>query len=477
MIYVGLNVDNEKKEEKNQYFLKNKIKNAIKALLIKIDYKYQMPWDKKIYNTHKDMLGDKQCKELMNDFITKIVVITLIAFIMMIISLFIIPKKHVEKSNIEITNNKIELKDYDELNKFSNVDIKFSSGDVTVNKEYNLKVPYKEMTNEKAVDLVLSNIDENLIKDKNESLLNIKEDLNLVKKNEFGVNIEWMTNSKRIDLKTGEVNLPAKDEANRKIKLEVVASKGKVKKIKTFNVRLAELDKSISELEVEKSIKDFENKLKTEDFYSIKDNQVKLITKIGNTKLEWNTKDKVKYEKDIRVILILIIIFILALSYYNEYKQIDKKEIERTKNIELKFPYFVEQLLLLIGAGFTSISAWDYISQNRSVNDYLTKEVKIANTQLKSGLYHVTVLNNFAKRTNSIAIKKFVNNFIFNMKRGDSKLTEFLREELKNSLIQRKNILKIRAEENSIKMILPLMLIFLAVLIIIAYPAILAINF
>ena len=167
-----------------------------------------------------------------------------------------------------------------------------------------------------------------------------------------------------------------------------------------------------------------------------------------------------------------IIIIVGLLIAYNSYMKIKINEKERIKDIEINFESFLSKYILIINAGFTPYVAMQYIKSEEENKNELYKEIDIICAELDTGIPLNEALLSFAVRSKSKEIKRFVASLIYNIKRGDREFSKSLKKELEEASKYKNTLMQIKAKENNIKMMLPIMMIFVAIMIIVIYPAI-----
>ncbi len=101
----------------------------------------------------------------------------------------------------------------------------------------------------------------------------------------------------------------------------------------------------------------------------------------------------------------------------------------------------------------------------------LYTELTDAVTKIKNGDSFNGVMEDFSKRCGVQEVSVFTTTVLLNYKRGGNQLALSLRELSRDLWEKRKAISRKRGEEASSKLIFPMVLIFIAVLIIVAYPA------
>lgn len=170
-------------------------------------------------------------------------------------------------------------------------------------------------------------------------------------------------------------------------------------------------------------------------------------------------------------IFALVFTGILAVAYDIE---IDKKVRQRQLRLRIDFPEFINKLTLLINAGMTVGHAWEKIVAENKKQRPLYDELSIASAEIKGGKPEIYAYEDFAKRCRIPEITKFTSVILQNIRKGNSELVSILRLQSAECWEMRKNAAKKLGEEASTKMLFPMMIMFFAILIIIAVPAILS---
>ncbi|MCX7921652.1 MAG: type II secretion system F family protein [Clostridia bacterium] len=168
--------------------------------------------------------------------------------------------------------------------------------------------------------------------------------------------------------------------------------------------------------------------------------------------------------------LVLIGVFYFTDSELNE--KIKKRRLE----IQLDFPDFLNKLTLLINAGMTVGRAWEKIVTDNKKTRPLYEEVGLVISEIKSGKPDFQAYEDFAKRCRTPEITKFVSVILQNLKKGSAELVSILRLQASECWEMRKHAAKRLGEEASTKMLLPMMIMFVAILIIVAVPAMLSMQ-
>ncbi len=180
-------------------------------------------------------------------------------------------------------------------------------------------------------------------------------------------------------------------------------------------------------------------------------------------------------EADITFFVFYIGIIILA--FYLIDKEIDVQISKRRMMIQYDFPEFVSKLILLVNAGLGVSRSWAKIVDSSKNDSPLYKELQIVLFKLESGKSEHLAYEEFARRCRIPEITKFVSILVQHNKKGNTDLVPALRLQAFECWQMRKNVARRFGEEASVKMIFPLMLMFIAVLIIVAAPAVIFITF
>jgi len=149
---------------------------------------------------------------------------------------------------------------------------------------------------------------------------------------------------------------------------------------------------------------------------------------------------------------------------------------KRKLSIKIDFPDFVNKLVLLINAGMTISRAWEKIASDTSKKSPLYIELKHTLQEIKGGKPEHSAYEEFAKRCRIPEITRFVSVVLQNIKKGNSEIVPVLRVFAMECWEMRKSTARRYGEEASTKMLLPLMLMFLAILLIVGTPAVLALR-
>ena len=169
------------------------------------------------------------------------------------------------------------------------------------------------------------------------------------------------------------------------------------------------------------------------------------------------------------------VVVLIAVFFAPDY-ELKKKIAQRNLFMRLDFPDFLNKLTLLINAGMTITKAWEKIVLNNQKQTPFYEEVAAVMQDIHRGKPEFQAFEDFARRCRVPEITRFTAVVLQNMKKGSSELVPILRLQANECWEMRKNAAKRLGEEASTKLLLPMMLMFIAILLITATPAILALR-
>jgi tight adherence protein C len=173
--------------------------------------------------------------------------------------------------------------------------------------------------------------------------------------------------------------------------------------------------------------------------------------------------------------IVFCVLLPVGIAYFSDRDLFERIKKRRTA-IQLDFPDFVNKLTLLINAGMTVTRAWEKISADSSRQTPLYREINSAIQDIRSGMPEHRAYEEFAKRCRIPVITRFISVVLQNIRKGNAELVPILRVFANECWELRKNTAKKYGEEASTKMLLPMMLMFVAILLIVGMPAVLALK-
>ncbi|MCL7748011.1 type II secretion system F family protein [Halalkalibacter alkaliphilus] len=169
---------------------------------------------------------------------------------------------------------------------------------------------------------------------------------------------------------------------------------------------------------------------------------------------------------------LLFAIIFAAIIPYALVKKLEEKTTKRKQNIVFELPEFASKVALLVNAGETVQNAIIRCTTMKADDpNPLYIELNEAVTKLRNGESFGKVMEELSKRCGVQEVSVLTTTILLNYKRGGGELSIALRELSKELWEKRKAISKTRGEEASSKLVFPMVLVFVAVLLIIAYPA------
>lgn len=174
--------------------------------------------------------------------------------------------------------------------------------------------------------------------------------------------------------------------------------------------------------------------------------------------------------------LVIFWAVLAAIITFISEKELGKRMERKTRSIQLEIPDFINKLALLINAGMNLRKAWQKAADDSRKSTPLYIEARQVSEEISSGRPELTSYENFAKRCGIPEITRLVTVIVQNIKRGNSDMVSVLRISANECWQMRKNAARRLGEEASTKMLLPLMLMFVAILIITAAPAVIALG-
>lgn len=157
-------------------------------------------------------------------------------------------------------------------------------------------------------------------------------------------------------------------------------------------------------------------------------------------------------------------------------RELHEKVRKRRLAIQLEFPDFVNKLTLLVNAGLPVARAWERIAAGSVKDTPLYAELRLTLQDIKSGKPEHRAYEEFAKRCRTHEITRFTTVILQNLRKGNSELVPILRVFTNDCWEMRKNTAKRYGEEASTKLLFPMMLMFVAILLIVGTPAVLALK-
>lgn len=173
---------------------------------------------------------------------------------------------------------------------------------------------------------------------------------------------------------------------------------------------------------------------------------------------------------------LLFVVGLPLLVIYFSHRELDRKLQQRRDAIQRDFPDFLSKLVLLVNAGLTSGKAMERILGEKRRSGPLYCELWMMQGDLAGGKGEIAAYESLARRCRSPLVTRFVSVMLQNSRRGGGELTAILRLQATECWeIRKRNALRL-GEEASTKLILPMMIMFAAILLIVAAPAVMGLR-
>ncbi|NTV89287.1 MAG: type II secretion system F family protein [Clostridiales bacterium] len=194
-----------------------------------------------------------------------------------------------------------------------------------------------------------------------------------------------------------------------------------------------------------------------------------LLVSLASGTVIWFAAHK---DKGFAVFILLFAVGLFFLLDREVYQKVRKRRLELKRD----FPDFVNKLALLVNAGMLVSKAWEKASEEGRQASPLYRELRLSVLEIRSGETEYRAFEAFAKRCRIPEISRFVSLILQNLRKGSNELVPLMRLYANDCWEMRKNLARKYGEEASTKLIFPMMLMFLAVLLIVGTPAVLALK-
>ncbi|MCL2741049.1 MAG: type II secretion system F family protein [Oscillospiraceae bacterium] len=155
---------------------------------------------------------------------------------------------------------------------------------------------------------------------------------------------------------------------------------------------------------------------------------------------------------------------------------LDRKARRRADEVERDLPSLINRLALFVNAGMTTFRAMERIASEKAGKGVLYGELKAAVDEVHGGVPEHKAYEAMAARLSVRSVSSFVSVLVQNMRKGNQDLVTILRMQAKECWEVRKQSAKRLGEEASTKLLLPMVIMFLAVLLVVATPAVISFN-
>ncbi|MCL2050571.1 MAG: type II secretion system F family protein [Lachnospiraceae bacterium] len=310
-----------------------------------------------------------------------------------------------------------------------------------------------------------------LILGKNESLNQVTDNLNLMKRlNGYPFTIKWVSDKPSLVRHDGVTN-----------NLKVLSGSGEIVKLTatlTYQDQWAEYqfsedifvnllpylvaeDDSFEEPIME-AIRNSQQKNANSDY-------LRLPEAVRGTAVSYQ---EIKAKDSLYLWLMILVVAFLFFAVRDH--ELQKKVSLRNQQIERSYPDLVRKLALYIGAGLTLRGAFKRVAGESSSNvkaKYLHQEMLYSVRELDNGIPEREVYERFGKRLGIARYRRLTGILCNHLEKGNKNLLAVLREETELVLLDRRKAARVIGEEMGTKLLLPMMMMLLVVMIMIMVPA------
>ncbi len=165
-----------------------------------------------------------------------------------------------------------------------------------------------------------------------------------------------------------------------------------------------------------------------------------------------------------------------ALGIFLPYIELSGRQHERSRRLSQGLPYIIDLLALALSAGLDFPGAVrEVVEKSSNPDDPLIEELSLVLSELEVGKTRKAALSQLAERAPGESVRDFVSSVIQAEERGNP-LSHILQIQAESSRRSRSVNAEEAAAKASVKIIMPLMLAFVAVLLLIAAPMALQIQ-
>lgn len=306
----------------------------------------------------------------------------------------------------------------------------------------------------------------------NPSLEAVSSDLKLISVTDYGVRIDWKSQSPQDINNFGKIiaeDIPADGKV---VSFQITLSYADYESGYELAVRLVPpiKDQSFYKNELAGKIQDLDRDSAEEPFL-----------KLPESLDEYYLTYQLKQDKSGGYFFILTILA-AGLLYGVEKRQLIKKYERRQQELIRDYPAIVSKLNLLIGSGMTLRTAWnrvidDYkknISKNKATRRYAYQEMMLTANSIRAGCPEGKAYGEFGRRCGVHSYLKLGNLLEQNLRQGVTGINRKLEEEMLLALEERKSMALRLGEEAGTKLLLPMFLMLGIVIVVLIVPAFLS---
>lgn len=309
-----------------------------------------------------------------------------------------------------------------------------------------------------------------VIRGENKSIKCIKNKLNLCSKLEgYPFTIHWDSSNYSLmdtDGTPGQQNLR---ESGEEVKLTALYTYATWKWEQVITVRVMPKDRTPEETKRQQ----MEEALRKANERSAFDSEMTLPGEVQGKKLSFR-----EMPEDFSPYFFLISAILAGLFYFLKDKELNKQVEQRDQMLLLGYAQFVSKLTLFLSAGLTIRGAFhrmefDYRKKRNhgSPESPLYEEVSRVQRELDGGVFEAEAYEHFGRRCRRQEYTRLITLLIQNLRKGSNELLLQLKRESGVAASERMDQARIRGEQASTKLMLPMMLMLFVVMLLVMVPA------
>ena len=200
-----------------------------------------------------------------------------------------------------------------------------------------------------------------------------------------------------------------------------------------------------------------------------------LPTVIDGHRIVWESQETPRW--------IYFIFLGIAAAFCLEWREKEAKRKackDRREHLMMEYPQMAEQISLLVGSGMTIRGAWERMlmtdqnvrkSTGTDMRAFI-EEMWITYREIQKGCGEREAYERFGVRIGLIPYRRLGAMLSQNVSKGTKDVRELLKEEAREAMEQRKNHARRQGEEASMKLLFPMLLMFVLILIVMLFPAV-----
>ena len=176
----------------------------------------------------------------------------------------------------------------------------------------------------------------------------------------------------------------------------------------------------------------------------------------------------------IRIAIYLCVVMMTgAATAFLLQSRLNKRVRKRQETIKGELPGFVTNMILLLQAGVTVVRAFNMSVEAIKTDSPLRRAGTKVEKDILRGMREEEALEKFADRCRIIEASRLVSVMIQNLRKGGTEISPMLRVVANECWEERKKIARVKGEEASAKLLLPMMMLLLAIICVVVTPAML----